>query len=431
MRQKIQDLWMLLKKDRKTQVIAGLLLAAVLYLAMADGGPKRMTVKNQKDKKHGAGAMGSNEAWGDLVTRFSTDLEAIKSLTTENKTELSEVKAKNKETEERTAEILKRILERMAETENTVLNSNSGGANNIDLGAMPGGSMGGVGGGTLQPDGSTIMPDGTVRTPDGRIIRPGGGGVASAASYGGGGDSEPAQLDSFGNVDGEIVAPPPVPEKEKLVVVGAGDSVRVKLLAGVNAPTDGTPYPVVFKLLSDVYGPDGSALPLGEARLIAAAQGSLTDSRALFRLSSLNLRMPDGRRKVIPVDGWVVGEDGIRGMEGVLIDPLGKAIMGAGIVGGLDGMGRSLASQQIETTTNAAGTTQIITGDEGLYAAGKAMSGAANQWSDLIRQRMELLVPHVEVLSGREATAVFSKSFVIRELYDQLAEDSQHFSSLD
>ena len=109
--------------------------------------------------------------------------------------------------------------------------------------------------------------------------------------------------------------------------------MRVKLLAGVNAPTDGTPYPVVLKLLGNVMGPDGNTIPLGEARLIAAAQGSLTDSRVLFRLTRLSIRLPNGRRKEFAIDGWVVGEDGIRGMSGVLIDPIGKAIGGAAMAG--------------------------------------------------------------------------------------------------
>ena len=82
-------------------------------------------------------------------------------------------------------------------------------------------------------------------------------------------------------------------------------------------------------------GPDGNAVPLGEARIIAAAQGSLTDSRVLFRLTRLSIRLPSGKRKEFPIDGWIVGEDGIRGLEGVLIDPIGKAIVGAGMAGGL------------------------------------------------------------------------------------------------
>ncbi len=425
MRQKINDLITLLQQDRKTQVIAGAIVLCALFLFFGDSG-KRPSVKRQ-DAKIGAGSMGSEEAYGDIMKAMHQDMQTLKTQNAETKTELSDVRLKTKENEERTAEILRRMLDKLAEVQANVMNTSSNGDTNaVDLGAVPGanGANGSDQNKILPPPGSIRNADGSYTTPSGEII------PANMVSDTYNPSMEPDELQSFG-MDDTIIPQPPMPEQQKIAVVGAGDSVRVKLLAGVNAPTDGTPYPVVFKLVGDVYGPDGSALPLGEARLIAAAQGSLADSRALFRLSSLNIRLPNGKRTVIPVDGWVVGEDGIRGMEGVLIDPLGKAIGGAMITGGLDGFGRALSQGQVTTTTSMWGSQEIVTGDDTKYAAGRALSGGANQWSDIIKQRMELLVPHVEVLSGREATAVFSKSFTIKDLYNALSEDNQHFSSMD
>jgi hypothetical protein len=215
-----------------------------------------------------------------------------------------------------------------------------------------------------------------------------------------------------------------------------GDSVRVKLLAGVNAPTDGTPYPVVLKLIGDVIGPDGNSVPLGEARVIAAAQGSLTDSRVLFRLTRLSIRLPNGRRKEFGIDGWVVGEDGIRGMEGVLIDPIGKAIAGAGMAGGLAGLGQGLAAANTVNrfgVGNTPDTSFVQDGKMGEYAAGMALSSAAKEWNSIIRERLAQLVPVVQVLSNREATAVFSQSLTVPDLLEQLDEEdpSVVYTSLD
>jgi hypothetical protein len=214
-----------------------------------------------------------------------------------------------------------------------------------------------------------------------------------------------------------------------------GDSVRVKLLAGVNAPTDGTPYPVVLKLISNVMGPDGNAVPLGEARIIAAAQGSLTDSRVLFRLTRLSIRLPSGKRKEFPIDGWIVGEDGIRGLEGVLIDPIGKAIVGAGMAGGLAGLGQGIAAANVQNRLYANGNqySTVDSGDVGKYAGGVALSSTATEWQAIIKDRLSQLVPVVQVLSGREATAVFSQSIAIPELLEQLDEEdpSVVYASLD
>jgi hypothetical protein len=389
MKQKIQDFMTLLKRDRKTQVIVGVILVSLLYLMFGESTHMPQFVR-RRDAVAKPMAPGSNEAYPDLMKAFTEDLRQQKEAIAGVSQKVDQVAEQSRNFEQRSADIFKRILERIAETEATVSNA------------------------LMNNPGGAVPPDG--RNP--------------AEEPGANVDSPDEGLDSFdGNIsEPKPPAPPPV---KKVAIVGAGDSVRIKLLAGVDAPTDGTPYPVVFKLIGDVNGPDGSTLPLGEARLIAAAQGSLTDSRALFRLSSLNLRLPDGRRKIISVDGWVVGEDGIRGMEGLMIDPLGKAIGGAMIAGGLDGLGQAVSQQQVTTTNTMYGQTQMVTGDAAKYAAGMALSGGAREWSGIIRDRANMLVPHVQVLSGREGTAVFSKSFVVQDLYESLEQDQAHFASLD
>jgi hypothetical protein len=182
-------------------------------------------------------------------------------------------------------------------------------------------------------------------------------------------------------------------------------------------------------------GPDGNSVPLGEARIIAAAQGSLTDSRVLFRLTRLSIRLPNGKRKEFPVDGWIVGEDGIRGLEGVLIDPIGKAIVGAGMAGGLAGLGQGIAAANVQNRVYSNGSqySSVNQGDVGKYAGGVALASTANEWQAIIKDRLSQLVPVVQVLSGREATAVFSQSVAIPELLEQLDEENPSvvYASLD
>ena len=392
MKQKLQDFILLLQRDRKVQFVLALLVIFFAYsFIAADRSPKAAKAKIEGKKEAGQG--GKSELIDDVMVAVQQDLRNIRTQSQETATKLEELSKNQTGFEAKTAEIFKRILEQMAENE----------AKRAAVAPQPGTP------GFDNAKGNTV-----------EITEP----------YPGVSDvnldsKEPLELDTIGFEDKAIVPPAP-PAKEKIAFVGAGDSVRLKLLAGVRAPTDGTPYPVVFKLIGDVYGPDGSALPLGEARLIAAAQGSLVDSRVLYRLSSLNIRLPSGRNDVIPVDGWVVGEDGIRGMEGVLIDPFGKAIGATGIAGGLSAFGSAAASNQVTSQTNVyGGTTSIVTGDDMTYAAGKAISGAANAYSDLIKERLRLLVPHVEVLSNREATAVFSKSFTIKGLFEEIDSDEE------
>lgn len=383
---KLSDLPILIKSDRRYQVALVVIILVILWPLLDPSKPtRRAQAPKPYQQPAGTGKTPADEIGSDIVTAFKQDLDNMGERVSSIEKSVTEQGQNLKDFESRTAEIFKKVLERMAETE---------GAGQ----ALPG---------SVSPQ--DLPGDGTQLA---------------------GIDSE--RLEKFGET--EDVAAAPLPEEPaKVAIIGAGDSVRVKLLAGVNAPTDGTPYPVVFKLVGDVFGPDGSTLPLGEARLIAAAQGSLTDSRALFRLTSLNIRLPDGRRKVIGVDGWVVGEDGIRGMSGILIDPIGKAIAGAGMAGALQGAGQALSQSQTTTSFGYGQQTSVITGDVAQVAAGQGLAGAANAWGGIIRDRIDQLVPVVQVLSGRESTAVFAKSVTIPDLYQALEEDNDsfHFASLD
>lgn len=387
MKQKVKDLALLLQKDKKTQFFAVLAVVMVAWAMIAEG-PKR-GIARAPIEDEGTGTTSSEEAYSDIVRAFSSDLENTKSEVRRIHSRLDEQEATMEEFRSSSTEIFRKILERMSEIE-----------------TGPGGHGPGY-------DPANV----------------GNSDVAAIDDQNGPGGAD--VLETFGN---QATTPdvPPAPEKQKVAFIGAGDSVRIKLLAGVNAPTDGTPYPVVFQLVSDVMGPDNSQLPLGEARLVAAAQGSLTDSRALFRLTSMNIRMNDGRRKVVPVDGWVVGEDGVRGMEGILIDPIGKAIGGAGFAGALQGIGQGLSANQVTVQNNGLfGNAATVTGDVTEFAAGQGISNAARVYANLIQQRVGALVPVVQVLSGREATAVFSKSVTIADLYSSLDAEDSGFTGID
>lgn len=381
--QKFRDLLLLIQKDKKAQFFTLLAVLAILWIAFSP--PPRQRRAAQKAPEDKSGTVDGDEAYRDIVRAFGSELENTKGEVKLIKEQLIQTEGSIQEFQNSSAEIFKKMLERLSEVE----------AN----------TKGGI------PSAGPIDVEGSDES----------------LSLDGDGDA----LESFGELQTEP-APPAPPEPQKVAFVGAGDSVRIKLLAGVNAPTDGTPYPVVFQLSGDVFGPDNSQLPLGEARLIAAAQGSLTDSRALFRLTSMNIRLPNGRRKVLPVDGWVVGEDGIRGMEGVLIDPLGKAIGAAGFAGFLQGVGEGISSSNTTSIGNAVGgTNTFVSGDITQFAAGKGVSSAANVYARLIQDRVNALVPVVQVLSGREATAVFSKSISVQDLYEALDEEDSGFSDLD
>ncbi|MBN8550713.1 MAG: hypothetical protein J0M12_15470, partial [Deltaproteobacteria bacterium] len=318
MKQKLLDLKLKLQRDRKTQAFAiiGAVILMLYFVIDSKGNTSRSRVASlipdQMQQNTSQVRPNNDEPYHDLVERFSNDLSEIKTATERNTEDNKKIKTDLAQYEARTAEIFKKVLERIQETES---------------------------GGMRQAHGG---PGGAVEPQD--------AGVENVSMQQDGAEAD--GVEAWGTVNEPEAAIPPPLVQGKVARVSPGDSVRVKLLAGVNAPTDGTPYPVVFQLVSDVYGPNGSALGLGEARLVAAAQGSLVDSRALFRLTTLSIEFPDGRRKEVDVDGWIVGEDGIRGMAGVTIDPIGKAIGGTVLAGAIQGVGQGFPQAQLTTTTN-------------------------------------------------------------------------------
>ncbi len=388
--QKLKDFITLLKNERKYQAIAIVLGIFVAWGVFGSGAaPRRGPGKQVSGTpiKDGSGALDGDEHYKDLLNRFDTDLAFIKQKSIENNTQIQTQQQHMEQFEERTAEIFKRFMTRFSEIEGAVQNAGSQGPAGAQAAAVAGEQLT-----DTQDDGMT----------------------------------------TFGDMDAQEVAPPAPIAPKKIAVVGIGDSVRVKMLAGVDAPTDGTPYPVVFKLIGDVDGPDGQALSLGEARIVAAAQGSLSDNRALFRLNNINLRYPDGSRRVHNIDGWIVGEDGIRGMEGVLIDPIGKALAGSFMSGMVEGLGAGVQAGNTLNTMNSVGQSfSYVNGDVGEYALGAGLGKAGERWGKFIDSRAALLVPHIRVYSGREATAVFTKNLELDGLYEQIEDEELQLVSLD
>jgi Bacterial conjugation TrbI-like protein len=399
MKQFIQDQLFVLKESRKAKFIALFAVLAIAFLMFYEKPNSANRLVRPADDLANTGgqraSFSTGPSEGDIINTFNNELEQLRKSSEKAR---EQIDTQNKQMElfqDRTTKIFRKILDRVSETEQR-----------IDEAVARGG----------QPNSGSENYPSTV-TIDEELPNE---------------DPAKAELKSWGNLEEPEPAPPPTPAPPRYAHVSAGDSVRIKLLAGVNAPTNGSPYPVLFKLSGNVNGPDNTKLPLGGARLIAAAQGSLVDARVLFRLVSLNINLPNGQRQTIPVDGWVVGEDGIRGMSGIPIDPLGSAIAGFTLTGAINGLGLSLQQSNLSTQVNGAGgVTQALTGDTAEFAAGAGISGGAREWQNLLTQRLRDLVPVVQVYSGREATAIFNRDFNIQNLYDQLVGDEYGEESWD
>ena len=375
MKQVIEDIKVLLKNDKRIMAAAGFVVVALLFwlLTGATSGNKRQRpIRMANSNAASEAGSAADEQYNDLIVSFGNQLEEGKKQRTELYNVLERTTQDFSEHKQRVTGIFETLVDRFEQL-----------AREVDLLATAMKQANETP--PLPPRNEEIGPD---------------------------------ELEPFGEPDADTVAPPPPELPPRVSVIAPGDSVPVRLLTGVNAPTDGTPYPVVFELAGPIEGPDGSALDLGGARIIAAAQGSESDGRAIFRLTQISIRHPSGRRSTVEVDGWIVGEDGVRGMGGTLIDKLGRLIVTTAFVSGTAALGERLDDGN-RVVVNGSGGGLSLDQDDLDAATASAVSDASNRLGQVLLNRYESLVPVVEILSGREVVAIFSKPVEIEIINDQ------------
>ncbi|MCC6220692.1 MAG: TraB/VirB10 family protein [Deltaproteobacteria bacterium] len=394
MNQKIEDIKLILKNDRRIWAVAGLIVAVIIIWELTAKPPRPRPV--QVARNTAGVSTDERTAYNDLTRAFREDLDGLKRSSKENTNIIRRIQQDLKESKTRNASIFNAITERLEELGSATVRLEE------------------------QQAGRSAL---TLEERNARDAKGGADGTSAAGAI------VQDSLEAIGFAEATVPPPPPVPQKLRTTVVSAGDAVQLKLLTGVIAPVDGTPYPVVFKLTSGVSGPDGSLLDLGEARIIAAAQGSEADGRVLFRLTNMALRHSDGRRSVVPVDGWIVGEDGIRGMKGKLIDKLGRLIVATAGTSFALAMGERISGQSNSIRIDGDDNIDVNADDINVSTA-SAFTDASNRLGQILLDRYEKLVPAVEVLPNREVVAIFSKSVEI-ELIDEQYGEGIYAASLD
>lgn len=394
-KQLIEDVKLRTRNDRRVWAVLGLaVFAIVLWNLSSDGrkGPRtRPGIEIERASNQGPGA---NEAYEDLMKYLADDLKntqaAMKVQAEQTERLQKDVRANNEKLTGVITEVVNRI---------------------------------------------EMMDDAVKRLEQAQSAQGSGdaSGMAQASAQQTYMEPQPDELEVIGGGDSAVAIPPPpaMPQLSKRTFISPGDAVPIRLLTGVAAPVDGTPYPVMFKLMGPISGPDGSSLDLGEARLVAAAQGSETDGRVVYRLSDLAFRNSDGRRSVIKVDGWVVGEDGIRGMRGKVIDKLGQVILATMAYSATAAAGDAVSMRYRNNFLGFRGNRDInLTGTDVNLAAASALTDGSIRLTQLLLDKYEKLIPVVEVNSGRDVVAVFSRGSEV-SVYDEEEEGGIYSASLD
>lgn len=397
-KQLIEDIKLRARNDRRVWAVMGLAVIALLLWGLSsDKSKPRRSRPGVEVESASNPAPSGNEAYEDLMKYVKDDINNTQAAVRMQQEAIDKLSKQGKENQEKFTGIIGEVVNRLEVLDEGLrkLETRQNEAPDISSQASAGA------GSSMDNSGTSALAND----------------VDALASYG---------------FDNTVPPPPPVPPQlTKRTFISPGDAVPVRLLTGVAAPVDGTPYPVMFKLLGSINGPDGSALDLGEARIVAAAQGSETDGRVVYRLTDLAYRNPDGRRSVIKVDGWVVGEDGIRGTRGKVIDKLGQVILATMAYSGAASVGDAITQRYRNNFSDIGNNSDVtLTGNDIDMATASALTDGGIRITQLLLDKYEKLIPVVEVNSGRDVVAVFSRGAEV-SIYDEEEDSGVRTASLD
>jgi conjugal transfer pilus assembly protein TraB len=172
--------------------------------------------------------------------------------------------------------------------------------------------------------------------------------------------------------------------------------------------SESNPEPIRLRLVDNGNLPGGLRGQVKDAVLIGACYGDISSERARCRLEILSWRDKQGATVEKKIEGWIVGEDGIAGLRGKIVDRSGeiaREAFGAGLLsaaanflkfeatssvypmGGLGGLQGSLSPM---------GTKEALQG-----GLGSGVSNALDKLAEFSIKRAEQMSPVVFVSSGR------------------------------
>lgn len=233
----------------------------------------------------------------------------------------------------------------------------------------------------------------------------------------------------------KIVIPPPPGSSRKETHIPAGSFAEGVMLTGVFAPVEGQAMPVQIRVTSDWTTPNRGRVALGDAFLVGKAQGDANSERAIIQLEKLSYVHSTGRTIEVAVNGFIADADGVQGAAGKYVWRASEFLLYSAAAGGAAGAGDALSQSQTATQLGPlGGATQLITGDIGKFAGGRALSGASTQLKETIAKRLSEITPAIWVPNGRRVTVMLIDGATLPNLDPKEIDHAERrapFSGLD
>lgn len=183
-------------------------------------------------------------------------------------------------------------------------------------------------------------------------------------------------LDAFpqGGVGG---AAPSLSDKISALVpiVAPTGFIRATMINGVVAQADLT-RTFLGRLEGDYVSANGFRIALDGCLVTIEGTADVSASRIDGKPAVLTCNFDGGFSKSWDVAGYIVDEDGIRGIRGVTVNNFENKLIAGSVAGTLSGLGEALRQKQTtQTASGNGGVASNITGSVGGVVAGAALSG--------------------------------------------------------
>lgn len=170
------------------------------------------------------------------------------------------------------------------------------------------------------------------------------------------------------------------------------------------------PLPVLLQAEGDILIANDDTQTIDKCLLIGSAKGNMNSETADIRLVKISCSLGEGTKKIEGnISGWVIGENGIPGVQGELLHKNGAWLSKTFVSGFLETFASSLGNTnttQITLGTNGTNSSTTVpvstaVSDNAKSAAAGGLSTVFGKLGDYYLKMAEQIFPVIEVKGGR------------------------------
>ena len=159
-------------------------------------------------------------------------------------------------------------------------------------------------------------------------------------------------------------------------VIAPTGFIRASMINGVVAQSD-SPRTFLGRLEGDYIAANGYRSSLDGCMVSVEGIADVSAGRIDGKPAVVTCIFDGGVSKSWDVAGYIVDEDGIRGIRGVSVNNLENKLIAGSLAGGVSGLGEAIRQKQTTQTVSGTGAVASnITGSVGGVVAGAVLSGA-------------------------------------------------------